>query len=187
MAKSYRSLATNSRFLRGISFGGEDTDLTPEDATEAENLAAYEIDRELGTTFSTGESAPPVIRLLADMLGSAWVLDWLALAGNFGEEGEGAKKPEYLRSKARGIFEDLRAHKVGIQNTDGTWNALYPQPDILPTISEGGARPITIDVGLAWGQMAQPVMNDDERSALDPERARRADEAEASIAGSYGL
>jgi hypothetical protein len=184
--KSYRSLASNSRFLKGIAFDSGSSNLTNEDRVEAENDAAQEIDRELATTFSTTDT-PGVVRLLADLLGSAFILDYLALSKNFGEEGEGARKPKYLRDRAAKIIEDLRAHAIGIQNPDGSWNALYPQPNVLPSIEEGEAQPVTVDRGLSWGQMAPPAMSDNEKRALDTERGRRADEQEAALAGAYGL
>ena len=78
-------------------------------------------------------------------------------------------------------------HKIGIQNTDGTWNALYPQPGILPTVGVGEAKALTVDPGLAWGQMAQPVATDAELRMLDADRARRAFDIEAAHAGAYGV
>lgn len=184
--KSYRSLASNSRFLKGIAFDTQSSSLTSDDRIEAENDAAEEIERELCKTFSTS-STPGVIRLLADLLGSAFILDYLALAKNFGEEGEGARKPKYLRERAARIFEDLRSHKIGIQNPDGSWDALYPAPGVLPTIAEGEAQPVTVARGLTWGQMAPPTLSDGEARAMGEERGRRADEQEASVAGAYGL
>lgn len=184
--KSYRSLASNSRFLKGIAFDSASSTLTSEDRIDAENEAAQEIDRELATTFSTSDT-PAVVRLLADLLGSAYVLDYLALAKNFGEDGEGARKPKYLRERAAKIIADLRAHAIGIQNADGSWNALYPSPTVLPAIVEGEAQPLTVARGLTWGQMAPPALSDVEARAMDPERGRRVDEQEASLAGAYGL
>lgn len=184
--RSYRSLATNSRFLRGLAFDAGGSTLTKDDRQSAEDQAATEIDTALGKSFST-TSTPALIRVLADLIGSAIVLEYVALSGSFGEGGEGAKKPEWLRAKAKQILEDLRAHKVGIQNPDGTWDSAYPQPSVLPTIGVGGAKNITIDAGLSWGQMAQGQMTVEEKQALDPQRDRRSNDLEASLAGSYGL
>lgn len=186
-SKTYRSLATNSRFLKGIAFDHPSSQLTAEDRVDAENEAAFEIDRELGTTF-TPSSVPPLVRLLGDLLGSAYILDYLALAKNFGADDEGARKPKYLRERATKIFADLRAHKIGIQNEDGTWNALYPAPSILPTIGVGEANPVTVAQGLTWGQMAPPTLSQGDSDAMDgADRGRRADEQEAALAGAYGL
>jgi hypothetical protein len=179
--KSYRRLATNSRFLKGIGIESRLSDVLREDRLEAENQAAVEIDLTLATTFSEADP-PAAIRLVADLLGSAIVLEYVALDKNFGEDGELARKPKYLRDKAEKILADLRAHVIGIPGS-----ALYPVPDILPTVAAGEAKPITIHPGLAWGQMAQPRMTDEEKNAIDPERGRRAYDEEASLAGAYGL
>lgn len=186
--RTYRSLATNSRFLRGVAFDSGQSNLQKEDRQEAEDQAATEIDTALGKSFATGASTPPLIRVLGDLIGSAIVLEYIALGGNFGgQEAEGAKKPEWLRGKAMKIIEDLRAHTIGIQNADGSWDPAYPQPSVLPLISVGGAKNLTIDAGLTWGQMAQGQMTDDEKLALDPTRGRRANDLEAALAGAYGL
>lgn len=184
--RSYRDLTSGSRYLRGVAFNAGASNLRDGEREEAEHQATVEIDAALATSFTSG-AAPAIVRLLGDLLGSAIVLEWLALQSNFGEDGEGARKPSYLRSKAKAILEDLRAHKIGIQNDDGTWNALYPQPGVLPTIEVGAAKQITIDPGLTWGQMAQPVISQAEANALDPERVRRSTEAEAAYAGAYGV
>lgn len=184
--RSYRSLATNSRFLRGLAFDSAGSNLSKDDRVSAEDQAATEIDAALGTTFSTSDT-PPVVRLVADLLGSAIVLEYVAIAANFGEKGEGARKPDWLREKAKQILDDLRAHKIGIQNSDGTWNSLYPQPSVLPTIGVGAVRNITIDSGLTWGQMAQGAMTQDEQALYTPDRDRRPNDLEAAMAGAYGL
>lgn len=186
-ARSYRSLATNSRFLRGVSFDSGQSGLTKEDRVEAEDQAATEIDAALGTTFST-TSTPALIRLLADLIGSAIVLEFAALGVSFGGDGaEGAKKPEWLRGKALKIIEDLREHRIGIQHPDGSWDGLYPQPSVLPTIGVGAAKNLTVDPGLTWGQMAQGRMTDAEKLEIDPNRERRPNDLESSYAGAYGL
>lgn len=186
--RSYRSLATNSRYLHGIVFDSGESNLAKEDRLDAEDQAATEIDTALGKSFSTGANTPPLVRVLADLIGSAIVLEYRALSTNFGgENAEGARKPEWLRKKAKQVLDDLRAHTVGIQNVDGTWDASYPQPSILPTIGVGAAKNITVDAGLTWGQMAQGQMTDAEKTSLDPERGRRANDLEAALAGAYGL
>jgi hypothetical protein len=185
--KSYRPLATNSRFLRGIAFESTESNLKTEDRIEAENLAAVEIDSALSTTFTVAPNAPPVIALLGDLLGSAYLYEFIALQGNLGEKGEATNKPVYLRKKAQQIIDDLRAHKIGVQNIDGSWNSRYPQPSVLPLCTVGAAKNVSIDAGLTWGQMAQGRMSDDEKRQLDPNRDRRPNEMEAALAGAYGL
>lgn len=188
MATSYRSLTTNSRFLRGVAFDSGDSALTKADTDAAELQAAIEIETELGTTFTAAPSAPPIVALLGDLLGSAIIYEFVALQGNLGEQGEALNKPKYLRKKAKQIIDDLRSHKIGVQASDGSYpNALYPQPSILPTIGLGEAKNIAIDAGLEWGEMAQGRMTTIEKQSLDETRERRPYDLEAAFAGAYGL
>ena len=182
--KSYRELVANRRYLRGYSLGPEEMD---EERVEAENDAAAQIDAVLGKTFST-TSTPAVIRLVADLLGSANLLDYVAFAKDFGADGEVTYKSGFLRTKAQAILDDLRAHKLGILNPDGTWDSLYPAADVLPFAALGEAKPVTIVPWLSWGQMAQPKGTEEERSALDGDtRERYSDPLEAALAGAYGI
>lgn len=185
--KVYRTLATNTRYLRGIAFESGQSQLTKDDLTPAQNQAAVEIDAALGKTFSAWPNTPPLVALLADLIGSSVILEYVAVGGNFGEKGEAKFKPDWLRKKAAKIIEDLRSHAIGILNIDGSYDALYPQPSVLPLASVGDAKNITIDAGLTWGQMAQGGMTNAERLELDPTRERRASEMEASYAGRYGV
>ena len=186
--KSYRRLDTDSRFLKGVLLEAKTSNFRREEREEAEHAAATEIDSRLSTTFDAyAPDYPPVVRLLADLIGSATILEWLALTGDFGPEGAGARKPSYLLKKAEAIFEDLIAHRRGLLLADGGYHPLYPSPDVLPTIAAGEARPLTVHPGLAWGQMAQPQMSDAEKRAWDVNRGRRAFDDEAALAGAYGL
>lgn len=185
-SRSYRRLSANQRYLRGISWNAADSDVTDQERVDAEDVAATEIDHALGKQFSTSDPQP-IIRLLADLLGSAYMLEYVSSGPDMGERGESRYKPDYLREKAQQIIDDLRSHKAGIQAADGTWDADYPQPDILPTVLEGASRALTIDVGLAWGQMAQPKMTDAEKTDLDTTRGRRSDEMVSALAGAYGV
>lgn len=185
--KTYRTLASNSRFIRGLGIDAADSEIPKQERIDAEDLAAIEIDSALCKTFDVYPDAPPIVQLLGELLGSAFLYEFLALEGDFGEEGEARFKPEYLRKKADQILADLREHKRGIQAIDGTFDSDYPQPALLPKIKAGASKPITIDPGLAWGEMAQPVMSDAEKTALDTTRARRSDEAVAALAGAYGI
>lgn len=188
MATSYRSLSSNSRFLRGTAFDSGESVLTSDDRASAELQAAVEIESGLGQTFTAAPNAPPIIALIADLLGSAVILEFVALANNLGKDGEGAKKPEWLRKKAAQIIADLRAHKIGVAAADGSYPfPNYPAPSILPTVGLGAAKNISIDAGLQWGQMAQGRITDDEKAELDPTRGRNAMDAEAALAGAYGL
>ena len=185
--RTYRSLATNSRFLRGVAFDAGGSNLTKEDRTEAELQAAVEIESALGKSFAAPPSTPALIALLGDLLGSAVVYEYIALQGNLGEKGEATNKPAYLRKKAQQIIDDLRDHKIGIENPDGSFDSSYPSPSVLPTVGVGGAKNITIDPGLTWGQMAQGAITDDEKRAIDPNRERIGNGQEAALAGAYGL
>lgn len=184
--RSYRRLESNGRFLKGTGIESQATDILREEGREAEDMAAMEIDAALGTRFTEG-SEPPLIRLLADLIGSAYVLEFAAFGSSFGKDGEGTRKPDYLRRKAQQILDDLREHKTGLLLADGTYHALYPAPDVLPLAAEGPAKALTVDSGLTWGQMAQPTMSDAEKDAMDAERGRRTGDLEAAYAGAYGL
>lgn len=185
--KCYRSLATNTRYLRGIAFESGQSQLTKDDLVPAQHQAAVEIDAALGKTFGVWPNTPPLVALIADLIGSAVILEYVAVGGNFGEKGEARFKPDWLRKKATQILEDLREHKVGILNLDGTYDSLYPQPSVLSMASVGDAKNIAIDAGLTWGQMAPGGMTNAERLELDPTRERRATELEAAYAGRYGV
>lgn len=184
---SYRTLGTNSRYLRSVAFDAGPSGLTADDRKDAERQAAVEIEMRLARAFSAPPNTPPVISLLGDLLGSAILFEYMALSLSFGKDGEGARKPDFLRKKADKIFEDLRAHKIGVQNLDGSFDALYPSPSVLPLVALGDAKNITVDPGLTWGQMAQGVITDDEKRALDDSRGRRANDLEAALAGAYGV
>lgn len=188
MATSYRQLATNSRFLRGAAFTSGDSVLHEADRKEAELQAAVEIETGLGCQFTAAPDAPPIIALLGDLIGSAVIFEYLAISANMGKDESATNKPTYLRKKAQQILDDLRAHKIGVQAADGSYPyPLYPAPSVLPLIGLGEAKNITIDAGLAWGQMAQGKMTSEEKEALDTTRDRRAFDLEASFAGAYGL
>lgn len=185
--KVYRPLATNTRYLRGVAFESGESQMTKDDVLPAQTQATVEIDTALGKTFTVWAGTPPLVALLADLIGSAVILEWVALPKNFGEKGEGVFKPDYLRKKAQQIFDDLRSHTIGILNVDGTWDPLYPQPSVLSFAAIGEAKNITVDPGLTWGQMAQGGITTAEKQYLDPTRDRRANELEAAYAGRYGV
>jgi len=186
MASSYRTLDANRRYLRGLALGGQMGVLDNDERKDAEQKAAAEIETRLGKTFSTS-STPQIIRHLADLLGSAYLMEFAASDADYGsEDGDGERKSKALRKEALAYFDALRAGSIGIINPDDTWDGTYPQPQIRPTITVSEAKPVTILPTVSWGNMASPRPTEDEADAVDSDtRERRADADESSNSGDY--
>lgn len=166
----YARLLGSSRFLTRLTVGDDTADmLQTEDGLECEDYAVERIDSLLGKSFiDTTYGIPPIIRQIADMLGSAHARHFLHVAQDSNE----SKYAAALEKRALEMLKEIIEHKAGIRYLDGTWDEDYPAPGTHSASTQlGFRRGQVLDRRRPFTEMTEftPSEDDDERTGYDEE------------------
>lgn len=168
--ETYCALHERSRFMMRVTAGDASKDMIQtEDILECEEFADERIDALLGKSFKdTSLGIPPLIRQIADMLGSAHARHYLHVA----QDTAVSKYAEALEQRAEAMIAELVSHKMGIRYLDGTWDDGYPAPSAHSAITTLGSRKgQVLDHRRPFHDMEEftPSDDDDEETGYDQE------------------